>query len=102
MQELLLRIGAVLRRATPVEMRLPPQFVRLREQFRVWSGYAEIHFDHQEWRDCLELSRSILHNCGEVLSAQERSHLYERMARCARELGDEPGQRAWQELARGA
>src|SRR6187551_3713921 len=42
-QELLLRIRAVLRRATPVEMLLPPLWVRLRDQFRVWNGYAELH-----------------------------------------------------------
>src|SRR6476659_6017512 len=42
-QELLLRIRAVLRRATPVEMRLPPLWVRMRDQYRVLNGYAEIH-----------------------------------------------------------
>ncbi len=45
MQELMLRVGAVLRRATPVEMHLPPEWIRLREQFRVWNSYAEIHLD---------------------------------------------------------
>ena len=41
--ELLLRVRAVLRRATPVELKLPPLWVRLRDQYRVWNGYAEIH-----------------------------------------------------------
>ena len=45
MPELLLRIRAILRRATPVEVRLPPLWVRMRDQFRIWSGYAEIHFE---------------------------------------------------------
>jgi DNA-binding response OmpR family regulator len=100
LQELLLRIRAVLRRATPVEMRLPPQWVRLREQFRVWSSYADLHLERGEWRDCLELSRSILHTCNEVLSAAERTHVYERMARCAQALGDVQGARSWTEMAR--
>ena len=74
-QELLLRIRAVLRRATPVEMRLPPLWVRMRDQFRVWNGYAEIHLARGEWRDCLEVSRSILHNCEEALTPAERAQL---------------------------
>ena len=102
MPELLLRIGAVLRRATPVEMRLPPEWVRLREQFRVWNSYADIHLERAEWQDCLDLSRNILHSCDAALSAAERARIYERMARCARELGDEKGQHTWQEMARTA
>jgi DNA-binding response OmpR family regulator len=89
-QELLLRIRAVLRRATPVEMRLPPLWVRLRDQFRVWNGYAEIHLARGEWRDCLEVSRSILHNCEEALTPAERTQLYERLSLCAHHLGDDP------------
>jgi two-component system phosphate regulon response regulator PhoB len=100
MQELLLRIRAVLRRATPVEVRLPPEWVRLREQFRVWNSYAEIHLERGEWRDCLELSRSILVSCKDALSVAERAHIYERLARCAQALGDEKGKRDWQEMAR--
>jgi two-component system, OmpR family, phosphate regulon response regulator PhoB len=100
MHELLLRIRAVLRRATPVEVRLPPEWVQLREQFRVWNGYAELHLERGEWRECLELSRSILVHCKDVLSAAERSRIYERLARCAQALGDEQGKRNWQELAR--
>jgi DNA-binding response OmpR family regulator len=100
MQELLLRIRAVLRRATPVEVRLPPEWVRLREQFRVWNSYAELHLERGEWRDCLELSRSVLVNCKDALSAAERSRIYERLARCAHALGDEQGKRNWQEMAR--
>jgi DNA-binding response OmpR family regulator len=100
MQELLLRIRAVLRRATPVEVRLPPEWVRLREQFRVWNSYAELHLERGEWRDCLELSRSVLVNCKDALSAAERARIYERLARCAHALGDEQGKRNWQEMAR--
>ena len=100
MQELLLRIRAVLRRATPVEVRLPPEWVQLREQYRVWTGYAEIHLERGEWRDCLELSRSILVTCKDVISAAERARIYERLARCAQALGDEQGKRNWQEMAR--
>ena len=91
MRELVLRVGAVLRRATPVEMKLPPEWVRLRDQFRVWNRYAEIHLARGEWRDCLELSRSILHNCDGALGPDERGRIYERIARCAQELGDGEG-----------
>jgi len=100
MQELVLRIRAVLRRATPVELQLPPGWVRLRDQFRVWNSYAEIHLTRGEWRDCLELSRSILHNCEGALSPAERAAIYQRLAICAENLGDAPEQRVWQALAR--
>ena len=99
MRELILRVGAVLRRATPVEMRLPPEWIRLRDQFRVWNRYADIHLSRGEWRDCLELSRSILHNCDGALGPDERRRIYERIARCAQELGDTEGRRTV--LARG-
>ena len=82
MTELLLRIRAVLRRATPVELRLPPEWVRLRDQYRVWSSYAELHLARGEWRDCLELSRNILNSCNDVLSADERAQLSDRIALC--------------------
>jgi DNA-binding response OmpR family regulator len=88
MQELILRVRAVLRRATPVEMRLPPDWVRLRDQFRVWNRYAEIHCARGEWRDCLELSRSILHNCEVALGPDERRRVDERIARCLEALGE--------------
>jgi two-component system phosphate regulon response regulator PhoB len=99
-QELLLRIRAVLRRATPVELRLPPRWVRLRDQFRVWNSYAEIHHARGEWRDCLEVSRSILQNCEEALTPTERVALFERLALCSHHLGDEQARRTWRELAR--
>jgi DNA-binding response OmpR family regulator len=99
-QELLLRIRAVLRRATPVEMTLPPLWVRMRDQYRVWNGYAEIHLARGEWRDCLEVSRGILHNCEEALTAAERTQLYERLSICAHNLGDEQAHASWRELAR--
>jgi two-component system phosphate regulon response regulator PhoB len=99
MRELVLRVGAVLRRATPVEMKLPPEWVRMRDQFRVWNRYAEIHLARGEWRDCLELSRSILHNCDGALGPDERRRIYERIARCAEELGDTEAQRSWQSKA---
>jgi DNA-binding response OmpR family regulator len=101
-QELLLRIRAVLRRATPVEMQLPPLWVRMRDQFRVWNSYAEIHLARGEWRDCLEVSRSILHNCEEALTTAERTQLYERLSLCAHHLGDEQARKNWSELARSA
>jgi len=99
-QELLLRIRAVLRRATPVEMLLPPRWVRMRDQFRVWNGYAEIHLARGEWRDCLEVSRSIRHNCEEALTPAESTQLYERLSVCAHHLGDEHARKNWSELAR--
>jgi two-component system, OmpR family, phosphate regulon response regulator PhoB len=100
MQELVLRIRAVLRRATPVELRLPPEWLQLRDQFRVWNSYAEIHLARGEWRDCLEISRSILHNCDKALSPGERAEIYRRLAACSEKLGDVPAKRAWQDLAR--
>jgi two-component system phosphate regulon response regulator PhoB len=99
MRELILRVGAVLRRATPVEMRLPPEWIRLRDQYRVWNRYADIHLARGEWRDCLELSRSILHNCDGALGPDERRRIYERIARCSKELGDLDAQRSWQSKA---
>ena len=99
MRELILRVGAVLRRSTPVEMHLPPEWIRLRDQFRVWNRYADIHLAHGEWQDCLELSRSILHNCDSVLSPDERSRIFERIAACAKELGDTDQQKTWQAKA---
>ncbi|HLK90825.1 MAG TPA: response regulator [Polyangia bacterium] len=99
MRELILRVGAVLRRATPVEMRLPPEWIRMRDQFRVWNRYADIHLARGEWRDCLELSRSILHNCDAALGPDERRRIYERIARCAQELGDADAHRSWQSKA---
>jgi DNA-binding response OmpR family regulator len=98
--ELLLRIRAVLRRSTPVELSLPPLWVRLRDKYRVWNGYAEIHLARAEWRDCQEVSRSILDNCEAALTATERTHLYERLSLCARNLGDEEAYQSWRELAR--
>lgn len=100
--ELLLRVRAVLRRSTPVELSLPPLWVRLRDQYRVWNGYAEIHLARGEWRDCLEVSRSILDNCEAALTGAERTQLYERLSRCAQNLGDDEAYRNWRELARGA
>ena len=100
MQELVLRLRAVLRRATPVELRLPPEWLQLRDQFRVWNSYAEIHLARGEWRDCLEVSRSILHNCEKALSPGERAAIYQRLATCSEKLGDVPAKRAWQDLAR--
>jgi two-component system phosphate regulon response regulator PhoB len=99
MRELILRVGAVLRRASPVEMHLPPEWIRLRDQFRVWNRYAEIHLARGEWRDCLELSRSIQHNCDSVLNPEERARIYERIARCMKELGDTEVQKTWQSKA---
>lgn len=96
MRELILRVGAVLRRASPVEMHLPPEWIRLRDQFRVWNRYADIHLARGEWRDCLELSRSIAHNCDGVLSPDERRRIFERIVRCAKELGDTEAQKTWQ------
>jgi len=100
--ELVLRIRAVLRRSTPVELSLPPSWARLRDQYRVWTGYAEIHLARGEWRDCLEVSRSILENCEAALTGAERLHLYERMSLCAQNLGDDEAYRSWRELARTA
>src|SRR4029077_3975824 len=87
--EVVPRMRAVLRRATPVELSLPPLWIRMRDQYRVLNGYAEIHLARSEWRDCLEVSQSILYNCEEALASVERTHLYERLSLCAHNLGDE-------------
>ena len=51
---------------------------------------------------CLEVSRGILHNCEEALTAAERTQLYERLSLCAHNLGDEKALQNWRELARSA
>jgi two-component system, OmpR family, phosphate regulon response regulator PhoB len=99
-RELLLRIGAVLRRAAPVEAHLTPAWLMLRDQVRVRNGFAELHFQRKEWRECLELSHSILESCGEVLTAAERTQIYERLERCSQHAGDREGERVWRERAR--
>jgi two-component system, OmpR family, phosphate regulon response regulator PhoB len=100
MPELVLRVGAILRRATPTELKLPPEWLQLRDQFRVWNGYAEIHFSRGEWRDCFDLSRRILQTCQGALSTDERARIYERLAQCADRLGDPDGRRDWLDRAR--
>jgi DNA-binding response OmpR family regulator len=98
--ELLLRIRAVLRRATPVDLHLPPLWVRMRDKYRLWNGYAEIHLARGEWRDCLEVSQSILNSCEDALTPVERVQLLERLALCAQRLGDDEAGRAWRNMAR--
>jgi DNA-binding response OmpR family regulator len=101
MQELLLRIRGLLRRAGPMpEARLPPAWLHCREQFRIWDSYARIHFERGEWEECLELCRSILTRCENALSPPERRLLYLRLADCSQRLGDHDAERAWQERAR--
>jgi two-component system phosphate regulon response regulator PhoB len=100
MRELLLRIGALLRRASALpQIRLAPAWLHCREQFRVWDTYAQIHLDRGEWRECQELCNSILARCEAALSPAERCLLYSRLARCAQNLGDPQAERAWQEMA---
>jgi DNA-binding response OmpR family regulator len=100
LQELLLRVRGLLRRASSLpEIRLAPAWLHCREQFRVWDSYAKIHLERGEWQECLELCRSILHRCEQALSPAERCLLYSRLARCAQKLGDQIAERAWQELA---
>jgi hypothetical protein len=74
-------------------LNLLPNWVRLRDQYRVWNGYAEIHLARGEWRDCLEVSRSILDNCEAALSGTERALLHERLSLCARHVGDDEAYR---------
>lgn len=100
MQELVLRVRALLRRAgTTPALRLGPEWLQCREQFRVWDSYAKIHLDRGEWRECQELCRSILGRCEQSLSPVERCLLYSRLARCAQGLGDRQAERSWQDLA---
>jgi DNA-binding response OmpR family regulator len=100
LQELILRIRGLLRRSSSMpEIRLAPAWLQCREQFRVWDSYAKIHLERAEWQECQELCRSILHRCEQALSPAERCLLYSRLARCAQGLGDEKGERVWQELA---
>jgi two-component system, OmpR family, phosphate regulon response regulator PhoB len=85
-QELLLRIRALLRRARLFELGVPALWVRQRDQVRVWTGYAEIHFARGEWRDCLEVSRTILRTCADALTPAERERLVERLSTCAQKV----------------
>jgi DNA-binding response OmpR family regulator len=94
-----LRIGAVLRRSTPPSPRLSPDWIRCREQLRVWDTYAKIHLERGEWRECQELCRTILGRCEEALTPPERFLLYTRLARCAEALGDPQAEQTWQERA---
>jgi two-component system, OmpR family, phosphate regulon response regulator PhoB len=87
-QELLLRIRSILRRAQLFELGLSALWVRQRDQFHVWNGYAELHLARGEWRDCLEVSGTILRNCGQALTSAERSRLFERVSICSRRLED--------------
>ena len=93
MQELVLRIRAVLRRASPVEAKLPADWVRQRDQFRVWNRYAEIHHTRGEWRESMELSRSILRNCPAALGPEERRIVEERIAQSRQSLGEHSSSR---------
>jgi DNA-binding response OmpR family regulator len=100
LQELLLRIQALLRRSQSLpRIRLPAAWLHCREQFRVFDTYAQIHLDHGEWRECQELCHSILGRCEEALSPAERCLLYSRLARCAQKLGDTEAERTWKERA---
>ena len=100
MEELLLRIGALLRRAGPLpEARIAPAWLLCREQFRIWDSYAKIHFDRGEWQECLELCRSILGRCQQALNSPERRVLYLRLAECAQKLGDRGAERDWRQRA---
>jgi two-component system phosphate regulon response regulator PhoB len=100
MEELLLRIGALLRRAGPLpEAQIAPAWLLCREQFRIWDSYAKIHLDHGEWQECLELCRSILGRCQHALNAPERRVLYLRLAECAQRLGDRAAELDWRERA---
>jgi DNA-binding response OmpR family regulator len=100
MQELLLRVRALLRRSGPLpEAQLAPAWLHCREQFRIWESYAKIHFDRGEWQECLELCRSILGRCEQALSPAERRVLYVRLADCAQKLGDRESEVTWQRLA---
>jgi two-component system phosphate regulon response regulator PhoB len=100
MKELTLRVGAVLRRSAPSPApSLSSDWIRCREQFRIWDTYARLHLDRGEWRECQELCRNILGRCEEALSHAERFLLYTRLARCAERLGDSAAEQTWQERA---
>ncbi|HSZ82318.1 MAG TPA: response regulator [Polyangia bacterium] len=96
MEELLLRVRALLRRSAPLpDTRIGPAWLHCREQFRVWDTYARIHLEREEWQECLELCRSILGRCEQALSPAERRLLFLRLAACAQKLGDASAERAW-------
>jgi two-component system, OmpR family, phosphate regulon response regulator PhoB len=100
MRELILRIRALLRRASSLpELHLAPAWLQCREQFRVFDTYAKLHLERKEWRECQEVCRSILSRCEEALSPAERCLLYSRLARCAQGLGDLQAEQSWQEMA---
>src|SRR5262245_42951460 len=99
-QELLLRIHALLRRASTLpNIHLPAAWLHCREQFRVFDTYAKLHLDRGEWRECQELCRSILARCEAALSPAERCLLFSRLASCAHSLGDAQEENVWRERA---
>ncbi|HEX4405924.1 MAG TPA: response regulator [Polyangia bacterium] len=96
MQELLLRVRALLRRSAPLpDTRIGPAWLQCREQFRVWDTYARLHLEREEWQECVELCVSILGRCEQALNPSERRLLYLRLATCAQRLGDASAERTW-------
>ena len=90
MQELLLRIEAMLRRRRPPAPSVPhvdSATAVVREQIRVWNGFSLNHLDRGEWRDCQEICRTILRRYSESLTPAEVGSLLERIRRCTDKLG---------------
>ena len=90
MQELLLRVEAMLRRrrpAAPSVPRVDSATAVVREQIRVWDGFSQNHFERGEWRDCQEICRTILRRYSESLTPAEVASLLDRIRRCTDQLG---------------
>jgi two-component system phosphate regulon response regulator PhoB len=90
MQELLLRIEAMLRRrrpAPPASARIDSATAVIREQIRVWNGFSLNHLDRGEWSDCQEICRTILRRYSGSLTPPEVATLLDRIRRCTDKLG---------------
>jgi len=87
-KELLLRIGALLRRARAQDdLRVDTAEMRRREQIRVWDAFAANHVEREEWAEALEISRMLLGRYREDLTVEERERLVERATLCHERLG---------------
>ena len=84
MRELLLRIEAVLKRtrAGDHQTRIDSEFSAAREQIRVWEGFSANHFQRGEFRECQEISRTILRRYADLLTPPETALLHDRISRC--------------------
>ena len=84
MRELLLRIGAVLKRVRSPNPgpRVDSEWAAGREQIRVWEGFLLNHFNRGEFHECREICGTILRRYPDLLTTLETEALEDRIRRC--------------------